>query len=127
MKRIVFFYYAVAVVLLSGCALTASERQGIIDAASQNASIAAARQAYDLVYAEEMKHGKTAEEAKEAATKAASVAEKAAGSVAGVIADKATKDAEDAKGSKAGGIISSIIIAVLGIAGSILSTAKKAA
>jgi len=119
--------YLFLAVLLCGCTLTQSERQSIIDQASQTAALAASQKAYDAVYAESIKQGKSIEEAKAVASTASDVAGKAAAALAATIAEKSTEGAVDAKGSKVGSALAAIGITILTILGAIIKKGASAA
>lgn len=117
MRFIVMFGLAFAFV---GCGLTATERQGIIDAATAQASAVAYETTYSKVKAHLVEQGKSIEEAEKLAREAADVAGKAAGAVAGKGAGSAADALGSEKRSKTTGFLASLIPILLGVGGDLL-------
>ena len=113
MKRIVFAYYAVAVLALSGCAFSEADRQSIIAASVQQAGDLAAATVFSKVEAEMLKQGKTVEEARSIAQQAAGVAKASAEAVAGKTAEIATAKAASERTNSTGSWFAALIPVLL--------------
>jgi hypothetical protein len=108
---------------LAGCGLSSSERAAIIDAAAEQSSAVASAAAQRQVFESMLAQGKSVDEAKAIAAKAAEVAGIAAGAVASAAAGKAADAVADEKRSKTSGWLAAALPGVLALLGGL---AKKA-
>lgn len=113
-----------ALPVLSGCAFSEADRQAIIAASVEQAGKTAEATVFAKVEAELLKQGKSAEEAREEAAKAAGIAKSAAEAVAAKTAEISTAKAASERSNSAGSWISALLPALLGLAG---AAAKKLA
>jgi len=119
--------FALAAVLacatLTGCALSAADRDSIILESSKQAGEFAAQAAYAKVKEAMLAQGKSIEEAERLAQEAAGVAKATSEAVAAKTAELATNKAQAQQSSTAGSWLAALLPAALGLIG---AAAKKA-
>ena len=115
--------WALALCFLAGCAFSEADRQSIIAESARQAGQLAEATVFQKVNEEMLKQGKTVEEAREIAAKAAGIAKASAEAVAGKTADIATGKASAERSSTAGSWFTALLPALLGLVG---AAAKKA-
>ena len=125
MKHSIYAVLAVAFAsfMLSGCAFSESDRQSIIAASVAEAGRTAEATVFAKVEAALLAQGKTVEEARSEAAKAAGIAKSTSEAVAGKTAEIATAKASSERSNSTGSWIAALLPAALGLLG---AAAKKA-